>query len=383
MNVGRLVIAVVVFAAVSEAWAAFLGVELQPGSGSGMPEVSIRAVAPGSPAAAAGLQPGDVILSIQGQPVTMPEEVVDLVRAAAPGSQIEMEVLRGSKAVRLRITLGDAPAAASMPPGSPSMGAGMTPLARGNLGLSPGGVAVTAKQSAHCSALAPADWAFQSNANASTVEALSADRRMYAGWGVAGINRAQERYYGPFYGPPETSIQFLAQQIAQGSLGDPSPIRYVSPPQAFLGYFTLRRVESAGTQGFVFFHIYPGAAGPGTYVESVYFALANKTLGPAGVAVASGVAVSLRCVTQLVPTRNDPPRAGKDKGRKPVACGQAEGNLKGYNKELGVQWAHTALGTNILMDATTAYENGPDGPGWYVQNGNFKEKLQLGRSDDC
>jgi hypothetical protein len=50
---------------------------------------------------------------------------------------------------------------------------------------------------------------------------------------------------------------------------------------------------------------------------------------------------------------------------------------------LGVQWTHTANGTNILMDATMAYENGPDGPGWYARTGNSKQKLQLGRSDDC
>jgi hypothetical protein len=58
-------------------------------------------------------------------------------------------------------------------------------------------VAFTIKESPHCSVLAPPGWNFHSNANASTAEAQSADRRIYVGWGVTAINRAQERYYGP------------------------------------------------------------------------------------------------------------------------------------------------------------------------------------------
>ena len=366
---------------VDEVSAAFLGVELEPGYIAGQPAVGVRSVAPRSPAAAAGFLPGDIISRVARQPVTRPEDVVAMVGAARPGSRMEIEVLRAGQRVPLTVTLADS-SAAPVPadaggsvPGNETLGP--------KLGLPANGVAFAIKESPHCSVLAPPGWNFQSNANASTAEAQSADRRIYAGWGVTAINRAQEQYYGPLFGAPETSMLYLAQQVAQQNLGDASNLQYVSAPQPFLGYFTLRRLESARTQGYVFFRLYPGPVGPQSYIESVYFALADKALGQGGLAIASGVAVSLRCVTQLVPTRNDPPRRGNANRKKPTACGTAEGNLKGYNKELGVQWTHTANGTNILMDATTAYENGPDGPGWYARTGNSKEKLQLGRSDDC
>jgi hypothetical protein len=83
---------------------------------------------------------------------------------------------------------------------------------------------------------------------------------------------------------------YLSQQVAQQNLGDASNLQYASAPQPFLGYFTLRRIESARIHGYLFFHLYPGPVGPQSYIESVYFALADKTLGPGGLAIASGVA---------------------------------------------------------------------------------------------
>ncbi len=243
--------------------------------------------------------------------------------------------------------------------------------------------ALTTRQTEHCSILAPAGWSFTSNPQASSAEAVSPDRLMYAGWGGVAINRAMQSYYGPLYGDPDTSIRYLTSQILQGWLGDRSGVRYTSPGQSFLNYFTLRHVESAQFSGVVFYRIYSGRPGS-DYVQSVYFALANKSLGSAGVRFASGVTASIRCQTQLRPVRFDPPpRVGKDTQR--TGCGHGEGNLRGYNKELGSQYAHSpTTGQNYLFDAATQWrENGPQGPGYYAAKGNSYEKLELGRSDDC
>lgn len=245
-----------------------------------------------------------------------------------------------------------------------------------------GGIALTVKQTQFCSAFAPSDWTLTSNPQASTVDANSGDRSMYAGWGALGVNRAMQPYYGDLYGDPDLSVRTIASAVVQG-MGDPSGVRYTSGPQAFLNYFTMRSVESAQIAGLVFYRVYPGP-GPGTYVESVYFALARKQLGPAALKLAAGVAVSLRCQTQLVPVRYEPPSSGSGKRAARVGCGTG-GNLRGYNKELGTQYAHSAsTGQNFLLDPSSDWqENGPQGPGYYRSVGNSYEKLELGRDDDC
>jgi hypothetical protein len=243
------------------------------------------------------------------------------------------------------------------------------------------GIPLTVKQTEHCSAFAPSDWTLTSNPQASTADANSGDRSLYAGWGGLAVNRATQQYYGDLYGDPETSIRTIASAVVQG-MGDASGVSYSSGPQSFLNYFTLRKVESAQYAGLVFYRVYPGGV-PGVYVESVYFAFANKQLGPAGLGVAAGVAVSLRCRTQLVPVRYEPPsRSGKRSAR--AGCGTG-GSLRGYNKELGTQYAHSpSTGQNFLFDPSTDWkENGPDGPGYYRGVGNSTEKLELGRDDDC
>jgi hypothetical protein len=244
------------------------------------------------------------------------------------------------------------------------------------------GIPLGVKQTQYCSAFAPSDWSFTSNPQASAADAYSGDRSSYAGWGGLAVNRSMQQYYGDLYGDPETSIRTIAGVAVKG-LGDPSEVRYTSGPEPFLNYFTLRRLESAQFAGLVFYRVYPGP-GPGMYVESVYLAFSHKRLGSGGVGLAAGVAVSLRCQTQLVPVRFDPPSRGSGKRSPRAGCGSG-GNLRGYNKELGTQYAHSpSTGQNFLLDPSTDWqENGPQGPGYYRGAGNSTEKLELGRDDDC
>ena len=61
----------------------------------------------GRPADAAGLEPGDMLASLDGQPATGVQDFVDYV-AARPGQPIAFEVLRGARTVELTITPEDA-----------------------------------------------------------------------------------------------------------------------------------------------------------------------------------------------------------------------------------------------------------------------------------
>jgi regulator of sigma E protease len=63
----------------------------------------ISSVAPESPATRAGLQPGDVVVAVAGQPVYTPEELVEAIRTR-PGQPFGMTVERDGKRLTLTVT---------------------------------------------------------------------------------------------------------------------------------------------------------------------------------------------------------------------------------------------------------------------------------------
>jgi membrane-associated protease RseP (regulator of RpoE activity) len=58
---------------------------------------------PQSPALAAGLQPGDKIVSIGGKPVSSWQGVTDALHAGQPGTSVDLVVLRGGQPVPLKV----------------------------------------------------------------------------------------------------------------------------------------------------------------------------------------------------------------------------------------------------------------------------------------
>jgi serine protease Do len=61
------------------------------------------------PAAQAGLQPGDVIVEANGKPIDNQRELRLLISGMAPGSQLNLKVLRGNQARNVAMTLGEMP----------------------------------------------------------------------------------------------------------------------------------------------------------------------------------------------------------------------------------------------------------------------------------
>jgi DNA-binding MarR family transcriptional regulator len=90
----------------------------------GLPPVAgllVRSVEPGSPAARAGLRPGDVLTAAGPGQVDSIASLFTAARAAAPGS-LDLSVLRGTSPIQLRLDLPaplDARAACARPPGTP------------------------------------------------------------------------------------------------------------------------------------------------------------------------------------------------------------------------------------------------------------------------
>jgi serine protease Do len=66
-------------------------------------------VEPDSPGAKAGLQRGDVITELNGEPVTGPNDLRLKVGAMAPGTTVHLKVLRSTETHDVTLTLGEAP----------------------------------------------------------------------------------------------------------------------------------------------------------------------------------------------------------------------------------------------------------------------------------
>ncbi|SCG52796.1 putative serine protease PepD [Micromonospora humi] len=75
------------------------------GTGATGGGVRLNAVEPAGPAAAAGMRTGDVVLRLDGHPMTDPTDLVALVRKYAPGSVVTVEYRRGSARQNTSVTL--------------------------------------------------------------------------------------------------------------------------------------------------------------------------------------------------------------------------------------------------------------------------------------
>ena len=66
-------------------------------------------VTAGSPAAAAGLLVGDVLLEFDGHPIESPEDLLDLLVGDRVGRHVALRALRGGAVVELAVTVGERP----------------------------------------------------------------------------------------------------------------------------------------------------------------------------------------------------------------------------------------------------------------------------------
>ncbi|MEP7310369.1 MAG: trypsin-like peptidase domain-containing protein [Acidobacteriota bacterium] len=71
--------------------------------------VLVVGVTDGSPAAAAGILVGDVLLAINGQAIASPEDLLDVLYRAEIGKAVVARVLRGGAVVEVPVTVGERP----------------------------------------------------------------------------------------------------------------------------------------------------------------------------------------------------------------------------------------------------------------------------------
>jgi serine protease DegQ len=83
--------------------------ENQRGSDGREEALLVVGVTAGSPAAAAGVLVGDVLLEFDGHPIESPEDLLDLLVGDRVGRRITIRALRGGAVVELAVTVGERP----------------------------------------------------------------------------------------------------------------------------------------------------------------------------------------------------------------------------------------------------------------------------------
>jgi len=71
--------------------------------------VVLKGVQRSSPAGKAGLEPGDVMLTINGQPVSNSRAMLNQIAQLPPGSNAQVRVVRGGKEIALQVGVGERP----------------------------------------------------------------------------------------------------------------------------------------------------------------------------------------------------------------------------------------------------------------------------------
>ena len=71
----------------------------------------VEEVEPGHPADKAGLEHGDAIVAVDGQPVQSPRELIDVVSTTPPGETVKLGVIRDGKRLELKVKLEERPGA--------------------------------------------------------------------------------------------------------------------------------------------------------------------------------------------------------------------------------------------------------------------------------
>jgi S1-C subfamily serine protease len=78
----------------------------QPNGGQNGPGARVAQIYPGSPAARAGLQPGDLVTQINGTKIDDPAELIALVHEMKPQTKAEFEVMRDNQPQKVSVTVG-------------------------------------------------------------------------------------------------------------------------------------------------------------------------------------------------------------------------------------------------------------------------------------
>lgn len=345
----------------------------------------IRQVLPGSAAAQVGLQPGDLIIGVDGVGVSGPAEVVQRVGHHAAGEGVALVILRpdgrgGVQQFQVTPVLQPAagvaagsPAPSQTPPGYSCRPPHRAPSDASPLGTGFAGGMVPVRLHVDvyrtCKAFAPANWViYGSRREGDALDMMAADQSMAASYSVGGVQGTIARTYPQRYGTPEVSIH------ASLSEGGRLQVAYGQPLHDPTFAYTWIPFELPNYRGGVLYRVWPIPNDPAGYIMLSRRAQTAKPLWERQGAQAVAVALSIQCIRQLQPPPDVPG------SRRPPGGGDVEST---YNQQLGMEYAHDpATGENYWVSPSTDWDaTGPEGPGYYKRSGHDRRKLVPGRSE--
>lgn len=221
--------------------------------------VSVAAVAPGSPAAKAGLRSGDSVQTLDGQPVDDAVDLCDALKARPAGAPPRLTVRREGQIVTITLGPGDSkpgpaasrpttrpavPRSAAAPStrtSAPLTGAAGHPARVARKPAGPhrahggfrtiqqsGGIHMQIHRYGDGYAFAPADWLISGSPQGNSLSLHAPDFAAAAGWIMLAVPRVRQPYYGDVYGDPNTSMHALLT-LQLRALTDTSEVRWTGP----------------------------------------------------------------------------------------------------------------------------------------------------------
>ena len=216
-------------------------------------------------------------------------------------------------------------------------------------------VTLAEKSSGYCRALAPDEWAFVTNAQATGADLFSPEKSMHAAWGISSV------YY---YMYPTVDSFLNTWMPLAGYTG----FELESSFKDLGDGFTQRGFTSEiGKKGLVIYKTYEFDSA--FYVVSVYFAAADNEIWESKGATPTYAAISIRCVSQLRPTTSG------------VSLPSSDPSSSRDNPEVSLsdKWTEAIMGYENVYSPTTGdhyeaplnsyWDTGPDGGGRHSRVG--------------
>lgn len=232
---------------------------------------------------------------------------------------------------------------------------------------------LTKKSAGYCSALAPSDWQIEADPSGRGVDIYNSDKTIGAGWFIAPI-------LTELFGEPDQAIEKIMQMAGNENY------HFTSSGQEVDGGFIMRDFSAVNAgrniRGTGLYKKYP-IDGTG-YVLSYYQAATTDEKWDSQGGLASEVAISIRCNTQVTPSADD----GFNTSTSVSDTSDKTSFSDSWSEKaiLGQETVHSpSTGDSYSVSTSTYSDTGLQGgdPGYYrtIDSNGTVERLESGYGD--
>lgn len=236
-----------------------------------------------------------------------------------------------------------------------------------------GPVPLAALDSGTCKTFAPEGWRItDQNKDGTVLTVSSPDGKAMGSYGGAALSSGHAAgIYGEQFRTPESVARYMVGLLTREEVR-------MDPASEQVGIYQATKFTSATHSGYVLLYRFAVPADPGGFGIIVRIAI-GAAGDPKSVGVAGAVAAATRCNAVLHPSDGPVYHAPRDDHGAGSTGAGGDADMAGtYNAQLGTGWVHDDTGRNYNVDVAGDWRDGPDGPGYYKQNGNDLTKLTPG-----